>query len=858
MVGFPVSADWSQLSDRFYRKMQLYEMSWQNMDLAKYHLVAAPFGGPLALWRDERKLVQADTLSLRPTLAIYTSAGRLLSSTIWERERLVGCGWTDNDRLVCVVDDGTLVFYSLHAELTGTFSLGRDVRDSGVRDCRIWGSGLVVLTDDLQLLAVTNFAEPRPIRLHPPGLTAPPKTWAVLEPSQTQSLSVEVLLATDPSGTSGQPGTIVLVTEVTVQDQLVPHGPFSKMAVAPGGRLVACFNDGGKLCVYSADFVQLLSEFDTKSRLAPAQMEWCGADTILLYWPAAGTGVLLMVGPFNEWIKYTYDDSALIYLVPEVDGARIISNRLCEFVQRVPDMVESVFKTGSTTPPATLYDALDEFERKSPKADELMRELRATPAMLAAAVSGCLQAAADQPADPAVQRTLLKAASFGMLFQEFAEPSAFVSTCRTVRLLNDVSEFDVGIGMTHAQYQQCGVRRLLERLVEMHEHLRAYRIADSLGLRRDRILLHWACAKVRRAAPDSDPSDQVVARLTACGEPAGISYAEIAATAYRAGRKDIATRLLEYEPRAAEQVPLLLSMGAAHEPVALAKALESGDADLVYLVILQLQRSRPPAEFVRLIRSRPAALDLLISYCRQQDVKLLKSLYADLDQPQERANLIVFDAYRQSLELEAKIAALEQALAIYSETKDSFDAKATEEQIKLLLVQSEIDSSLGPNPSGQSGQRINWIGLPLGDTLFHLIQIGQAKKAAKLKADFKVPETRFYWLKINALAGIRDWASLERLAKDKKPPIGFAPFADVCLQAGEAREAAKYIPRISELEERGSYWIQARNFVEAVETAKLIKELDKRVSLLSAIRSKATDKELQQQVDALLQASGAS
>ena len=84
---------------------------------------------------------------------------------------------------------------------------------------------------------------------------------------------------------------------------------------------------------------------------------------------------MLVVGPRGEWIKYGYDGG--VYMIPEVDGIRIISNELCEFfqvrcerlddnldmrVQKVPKDTENVFKSGSTQPPAMLYDAVEHFD----------------------------------------------------------------------------------------------------------------------------------------------------------------------------------------------------------------------------------------------------------------------------------------------------------------------------------------------------------------------------------------------------------------------------------------------------------------------------------------------------------------
>jgi hypothetical protein len=95
---------------------------------------------------------------------------------------------------------------------------------------------------------------------------------------------------------------------------------------------------------------------------------------------------------------------------------------------------------------------------------------------------------------------------------------------------------------------------------------------------------------------------------------------------------------LDYEPRAADQVPLLISM--QQDEMALNKAIESGDTDLselkelsyynyngffiVYLVVLHIKRSLPPIEFFRVIRNKPVAWNLLITYSKQQDLKLLK------------------------------------------------------------------------------------------------------------------------------------------------------------------------------------------------------------------------------------------
>jgi hypothetical protein len=132
------------------------------------------------------------------------------------------------------------------------------------------------------------------------------------------------------------------------------------------------------------------------------------------------------------------------------------------------------------------------------------------------------------------------------------------------------------------------------------------------------------------------------------------------------GRRNLAIKLLEDEPSAAQQVPLLLSLAkscpapaaaashgggggsAAASPVpggagsgdarqleggggggggggsgnedtlarALRKAVESRDPDLVYLVLFAAYRARPLPEFWRMVAGRPTARNLFVKYTR--------------------------------------------------------------------------------------------------------------------------------------------------------------------------------------------------------------------------------------------------
>jgi hypothetical protein len=111
---------------------------------------------------------------------------------------------------------------------------------------------------------------------------------------------------------------------------------------------------------------------------------------------------VIIVGPGGDSLSYEYPPAA--HIITELDGLRVISSGLSDFIQKVPDASLSVFSPGSSHPAAILYDAHDHFERKSAKADEAVRSIRAD---LASAVDTCVEAAGREW-DVTWQRKLLR------------------------------------------------------------------------------------------------------------------------------------------------------------------------------------------------------------------------------------------------------------------------------------------------------------------------------------------------------------------------------------------------------------------------------------------------------------------
>lgn len=682
--------------------------------------------------------------------------------------------------------------------------MGKECFEQNVVECVFWGNGMVCITEANQIFCISDFKNPNPCKLADPNLDEYPLCVAVIEPQYTMSGNVEVLLAVDD--------LVLLVEEDGVQQLGAGIGPLQKMVVSRNGKLLASFTHDGRLLVISTDFSKIIFEYSCESALPPDQLSWCGMDSVLLYWD----DMLLMVGPYGDPVRYLYDEP--IILIPECDGVRILSNTSMEFLQRVPDSTVSIFKIGSTLPAALLYDALDHFDRRSAKADENLRLIRSS---LPEAVEACIDAAGHE-FDVSRQRTLLRAASYGQAFCSHVQRDRFQEMCKTLRVLNAVHNSEIGIPLSIQQYKLLTAPVLIGRLINMHQHLLALRISEYLGMNQEVVIMHWACSKITAslAIPDATLLEILLDKLRLCK---GISFAAVAAHADKNGRRKLAAMLVEHESRSSKQVPLLLSIG--EEDTALTKATESGDTDLVYLVLFHIWQKRPALEYFGMIQARPLARDLFITYARCYKHEFLKDFFLSTGQLQDVAFLL----WKESWELGKnpmaskgsplhgpRIKIIEKAQSLFSETKEhTFESKAAEEHAKLIRIQHELEVTT---------KQAIFVDSSISDTIRTCIVLGNHRAAMKVKTEFKVSEKRWYWLKVFALATIRDWDALEKFSKEKRPPIGYRPFVEACIDADEKGEALKYIPKLTDPRERAESYARIGMAKEAADAASQAKD----------------------------------
>ncbi|EWY91619.1 hypothetical protein FOYG_08668 [Fusarium oxysporum NRRL 32931] len=763
-------ADWESVGDRWFRKTQQYTAVFdQDLDLDNYIVAGAPYAGALALWRDDTKLLAYQPgRSAKPAIDIYSLAGKKLRSIPWDNGTIKGLGWSEDETLLVVTTDGTVRCYDLQGDFT-QFSLGHGADNYSVESCRFYDHGMVALLGNNSLVTVSSYTEPRP-----KALAKIPESeihaWSIISPNHTLSRSVEVLLSVDK--------TVYVVDATDCEDRFLDIGPFSHVSVSPDGRYVNLYAVNGKAHVISSDFQERLFEHDSDSQTPPLYVEWCGSDALI-----AWEDEVHIIGPGDSSSSYIYD-STRVHVISEHDGARLITNDFCEFLERVPrDTLEVFGQSSDSSPASILLDAVGQLELESPKADDYIQLIRPN---LTGAVDTCVNAAGRE-FDTYWQKRLLKAASFGKSVLDIYNSDDFVDMCETLRVLNAVRYYEVGMPLSFEQYHRLTPESLIRRLLNRHEYLLALKIAGYLKLPTDRIYVHWASSKVRVGGEDDDTICRlIVERLS--GKP-GISFEEIARAAYQEGRGRLATELLNHEPRGGRQVPLLLSM--EEDELALDKAVESGDTDLILSVLLQLKKKLPLAAFFRVINARPTATALVEALAMEEgDNTLLKDLYYQDDRREDGANVFIRESLKQP---DARTASDKLALAakLLADSKEStFEVHALKEATTLLRMQEAFDRDLTDT----------FTGLSVNETMFKLIRLGYHGRAKKIQSEFKVPEKVAWWIRLRALVAKRDWNEIEEISKTRRSPIGWEPFFNLTLQAGNPRLASVFVPKCTSVE----------------------------------------------------------
>ncbi|CAH2013554.1 unnamed protein product [Acanthoscelides obtectus] len=352
--------------------------------------------------------------------------------------------WTNDEELVCIQEDGVVVIHNMFGKYQHAFNISQKIQDTKIIEAKMFinpqnFTGIAVLTSNFKVFLVNNIKEPKTRQLPDlPKSHIQPTSWVVLSEDTTDVLIVRgaelYRLKQDEHH----------ISAMLEPDMTNKYTAILEMSVSLNSRHLAIFTDSGILWLGSTDLRAKYSEIDTNIILKPKQITWCGNEAVVLFWEQ--DHIMLVVGKYGQKLHYYYDSS--IHLVPELDGIRIISNTQHELLQKVPDVVQKIFRINSTDPGSFLLEASKQFQRRSHKANEYICLVKND---LQTAVNQCIEAVGYE-FDTDIQKMLIRAAQFGKCFISDMKSDSYVNMCRLLRVLNAVRDPKVGIPLTITQY----------------------------------------------------------------------------------------------------------------------------------------------------------------------------------------------------------------------------------------------------------------------------------------------------------------------------------------------------------------------------------------------------------------------
>ncbi|XP_075231443.1 vacuolar protein sorting 16 [Lycorma delicatula] len=794
-----LTADWCPYGkDGYFRKFEVYTMEWQEdpeINLDRIVIAAAKYGGPIAVVRDRSKIVKVQ-MTGKPIISIFSSSGKLISSFKWNSGQIVQLGWSTTEDLLCVQDDGCVLIYDMFSNYQHTFRMGQEAQDMKVIEAQIFMSGMgttgvAVLTSAFHIFLVNSFKEPKLRRLPEVQGHLAPTAWVIIsEARHTRVLMARgsELYSLNESETYPMPKNVDFGEEGSLIVAMAVSSSLSSLS--SNSSQLAILSNYGKLWIGHVDLHRNSRIYDTHNNSLPRQLVWCGEDAVVIYRDYN----LEVIDGSEDCLNYNFDTP--IHLIQESDCVRVLSQYNHEILHKVPDVVQEIFRINSSGPGAYLLEASKQYQKRSHRADEYIHLVKSK---LHSAVEHCILAA-GQEFQPETQKMLIKASQFGKCFLAGYNPESYVQMCRKLRVLNAVRDPKIGIPITYNELQEIGLQQLLDMLLIRRQYFLAIQVAKHLQLPdSSRILIHWAHYKVRESHLDRETIANEIANKI--GERSDVSYSEIAMKAADCGRTQLAIKLLDHEQRASLQVPMLVRLG--QEKVALEKAIKSGNTDLVYTVLLHLRDNMPLGKFQMEIRNIKMAQALYLKYCREHNRETLRDVLTQEDDHNALAACFIHDCYdpKSGGLREASLVAAHES---YKRAKNELNASFCDEQLKLRRYQRTLEEKY----------HRDFLDKSLHDTIKLLLMMKEYKLADKLRSEYKVPDRRYWWLRLQCLGELSDWIELEKLSKSKKSPVGYEPFVDICLKYDNKLEAQKYMPKIKD-EMKVKYFVKLGMLQEA-------------------------------------------
>ncbi|EDV90801.1 vacuolar protein sorting-associated protein 16 homolog [Drosophila grimshawi] len=792
------TGEWFKVRPDYYRKVELETPDWPNdLDLEYMQVVASPYGGPLAVIRDTTKLVPVRGTS-RPMIRIFDTSGNETGHILWNHGKLISMGWSDTEDLICVLENAKVFVYDIFGKEKESYSIGGEASVIKIVEAKVFqsaaGTGVAVMTTSGRIFLKQNSNKTERKLPDIPNSNANCSCWEIV----TEGRNSYCLLGREREVIKLLHGQTVGTVTANLFEK--PHDRIIKISVSYNHQHLALYTNTGLLWLGSVDMRKKYCEFDTGRKDLPLQIEWimnthnADADAVVISYPS----YLLIVNRNADRSEFSYEDSVM-FLVGEMDGVRIITQSSHEMIQRLPKCVENIFAVNSQEPASYLFEAQKKFVEQSYKADEYLSMCRTN---IELAVNECIEAASYEFC-PVTQKKLMRTAYFGKGFILEHNPDEYLRILRILRVLNTLRNKRIAMQLTYKQFMHLNPKLIINRLVFRKNYAVAIEMAKHLKLPVSGILENWAYDKVMSDLSDGEVTRRITEKFK---NPSveGISFCNIAEKAHQAGRDALAIKLLELEPRASLHVPLLLKMGKYDRAVA--SATQSGDTELVTSVLLDIKKKMMLTNFYMIIREFPLALNMYKKIMMESSRSALYEIYNTEDDHKSIAEYHFYNAI-DSEGVESNLSLIGSS---YAKGRCTVEAELCTDTLRLLKLQRTL--------TAKRSDEVSLNGLSVHDTMMELLRRGDLKEVERMKSDYKVPDRRYWWMRILIMAERLNWLELEKFSKGKKSPIGYEPFVEVCLQQDNKDEARKYIARCPD--KRKVHWyMRASLYDEAVDCA---------------------------------------
>lgn len=773
---------WERVGKRFYRTFEGYNMQW-SVNVTESHLAVAPCGGAIAVW-DKPDVLRAGT-ARRAQITIYSGAGRLITTMPWDLGVIAGASWTDTDELIVAARSGVVRKYT---DFAGNFVQVN--LPAAIVHLQWLFDGLVVQDEESWVL-VTDFGAPTFRKLSiPPQLL----DWVAVPADQSSGRDYGVFASVNDE---------VTLFTFDGQRQRLQIDPLFSLRMSPDYMwFMGQVEDS--LVIYSMDVFAETHRFKFNG-----VAYWVGVSAVA----ALDEDDALVVVDLTSHSQITLEMEGPVSLHTEFDGLRIISDHSHEFFAPVPDVVSETFRLGSSAPSAILLNCIDLLDKNSPQANENLRVIGSS--ALPAAVTACCIAASYE-LDPRWQKRLLRAAAFGKAALDVYDSSFYLETLDKLRIANTLRAENIGMLVTVAQLDHLGPQGILRRLQALQCYAEAIATAQVLKWPVETVYIAWACHQIQSSV---DLEDQELAQVLAAklDNIMGISYVEIAQRAFDEGRPNLARTLIDREPQATRRVQLLLRL---REPErALQVAVDSGNIDLLFYTVLSLATSSEVVlpQFYRLLGDKRPAIDAYkrLAALKPNSADTIHKFLYQMDLGIEDINLEFHEACEKTAA--AKKLQLGSVQKRYSELKQThFESQVVSEFVTLLNIQEQLESEY----------EMDFANLSVSDTISALLNISQTNRAQKVASKLHISDKQFWWLRIRSLVSRREWTELLELAKSRKSPIGYVPFYDLALNAGNIEAAGSFVDMCTNVDyrQRIDMYLRTNQRGRALELAEKLKD----------------------------------